>query len=63
MCFSQPASNEEEERFVQVKVDMTGEMTMNKLVQLLLVHLKRLMGWSHENLLCFYWYRWKAKNF
>jgi hypothetical protein len=35
-----PASNEEEEGFIQIKVDMTGEMTVNKLVQLLLVHLK-----------------------
>jgi hypothetical protein len=25
-------------------------------------HKPDLKGWSHENLLCFYWYRWKAKN-
>jgi hypothetical protein len=25
--------------------------------------LKGMVSSSHENLLCFYWYRWKATNF
>ena len=36
-----PSGDEEEERLVQVKVDVAGEVTVDKLVQLLLVHLHK----------------------
>jgi hypothetical protein len=33
------------------------------IVRCLSSHILRLKGKSHQNLLCFYWYHWKAKKY